>query len=80
MRLIMKDFEVVGMDEAKKILLIRSTKPKKEFKRGGSMHGHQYQFGINANTFKYCGISLMEMTGMTEKEHKNWKKQYESNE
>lgn len=74
----MNDFEVIGMDKARKLLLIRSTKPKKDFKLGGSMAGLQYQFGINANTFKYCAISLMEMTGMTEEEYNEWKKQYES--
>lgn len=75
----MNDFEVEGMDKSRKLLLIRSTKSKEEFKRGGSMDGLQYQFGINETTFKYCGGSLMRMTGMTEEEYNKWEKQYEHN-
>ncbi len=70
------DFEVEGMDKARKLLLIHSTLPKDKFKESGSMHGKQ--FGLNKNTFTYAKNSLMTMTGMTEEEYNNWEKQYES--
>ncbi len=72
------DFEVEGMDKARKLLLIHSTLPKDKFKADGSMHGNQ--FGLNRNTFKYAKLSLMRMTGMTEEEYNKWEKQYEPHE
>jgi len=77
MGLVMIEFKVVGMDKAGRLLLIRSLKSKKEFKDGGLMHGCQYEIGINSQTFKYCKISLLQMTGMTDEEYNKWEKEYE---
>ena len=68
----MNDFKIIGMDRAQKLLMVRSVLPKEEFRHGGSMHGYQYEFGINYHTFKYSKHSLKNMTDMTDDEYDNW--------
>ena len=65
----MNDFKVIGMDRAQKLLMVRSVLPKEEFRRGGSMYGYQYEFGLNYRTFIFSKHSLKNMTGMTDDEY-----------
>jgi len=53
-------------------LTIRSVLPKEQFNRGGSMHGHLYEWGMNRFTYTEDPERTKQALGLSDEEYDRW--------
>lgn len=56
--------------------IVRSIAPKKEFERGGSKHGYQYEWRVNHSVFTAMPLVTQVRLSLTESEYHEVEKQF----
>lgn len=65
---------VIGHDG--NFALVRSIAPKKEFERGGSKHGYQYEWKVNHSVFTSKPLVVQVQLSLSESEYQELEKQF----
>lgn len=63
---------VIGMSHKNQYLVVRSDIPRKEFERGGSNYGYQYEWNVNHFSFTKSRKHYQEFLKLSDEEYSMW--------